>query len=95
MIINCPNCGAPLTHLTSGDVCEYCGTSFPFPECLTVAHQNFYMHEASAYMPFYSPSIPAQINIYADGELVDSRYVDPFENAISMIQDYDAYGRRR
>ena len=28
MIINCPNCGAPLTHLTSGDICEYCGTSF-------------------------------------------------------------------
>ena len=83
-VINCLNCGAPLTHLTSGDICEYCGSSFPFPECLTMQHQNFYV-----------PSIPARINIYADGELVESRYVDPFKNAISTVQDYDAYWRRR
>lgn len=95
MIINCPNCGAPLTHLTSGDICEYCGTSFPFSECLTMPHQNFYVHGASSYALCYAPSTPAQINIYADGELVDSRYVDPFKNAISIMQAYDAYGRQR
>ena len=76
-VINCPNCGAPVRHLTGGDICEYCGTSFPL------------------YTPFYAPSTPAQINLYADGELVESRYVDPFKNAIGMMQAYDAYGRRR
>ena len=28
-VINCPNCGAPVRHLTGGDICEYCGSSFP------------------------------------------------------------------
>ena len=95
MIINCPNCGAPLTHLTSEDVCEYCGSSFPFPECMTLPHQNFYVHGASSYTPYYATSAPAHINIYADSELVESRYIDPFENAINIMQDYDVYWRRR
>lgn len=27
-VINCPNCRAPVRHLTGGDICEYCGTTF-------------------------------------------------------------------
>ena len=94
MIINCPNCGAPLTHLTSGDICEYCGTSFPFPRCQYI-DPNFCTCVPSTYTQIHSLNNKPYLNIYADGELVDRRYVDPFENAISMMQDYDAYGRRR
>lgn len=41
-VINCPNCGAPLTHLTSGDICEYCGSSFPLSTVRDEQNERFY-----------------------------------------------------
>lgn len=42
MIINCPNCGAPLIHLTSGDICEYCGSSFLLSTVRDERNEQFY-----------------------------------------------------
>ena len=42
MIINCPNCGAPVRHLTGGDICEYCGTSFSLSTVRDERNEQFY-----------------------------------------------------
>lgn len=42
MVINCPNCGAPVRHLTDGDICEYCGSSFPLVIGRAERNERFY-----------------------------------------------------
>ena len=85
--LNCPNCGAPLRHLTSGDICEYCGSSFPLSICQTVRSMSFQNYGASVSFQNYGASTCA--NLYSNWETQANLY----SNAVNTIADYDKWRR--
>ena len=89
MIINCPNCGAPVRHLTGGDICEYCGSTFPIPNCRTVPSFIFQNCEIPTRSSYHYGSVLECSNIYSNSETQANLY----SNAVNTITNYDKWKR--
>ena len=74
MMANCPNCGAPITHLTDRDICEYCGTTFSFQNCRDLPSTRFNDYCVSTYRVPHVCSVPYYLGDYMRERLSNVPY---------------------